>query len=143
VEMANSTEYGLGCSIFTTNYTRADRVARQIESGMVSINDFGMVPMIQSLPFGGCKKSGFGHFNGFEGLRGFSRTQAVVTDRFPFRLEAPKFLQYPHSPHSHLIVQEGVRMIYGKSWLVSARSLINLLKLLLFAPGPEVISKLE
>jgi acyl-CoA reductase-like NAD-dependent aldehyde dehydrogenase len=53
--MVNSTNYGLGSSIFTTDYKKADRVTRQLECGMVSVNDFGMVPMVQSLPFGGIK----------------------------------------------------------------------------------------
>jgi acyl-CoA reductase-like NAD-dependent aldehyde dehydrogenase len=39
----------------------------QIETGMLCVNDWAMPPLIQSLPFGGCKLSGFGRFNGPEG----------------------------------------------------------------------------
>jgi acyl-CoA reductase-like NAD-dependent aldehyde dehydrogenase len=55
VEMANGTGYGLGGSIFSTDYARAERIGKQISSGMLTINDFGLGYLIQSLPFGGCK----------------------------------------------------------------------------------------
>ena len=55
VEMANGTPYGLGCSIFSTNYKRAEEIGKRIVSGMCTINDFGLSYLIQSLPFGGCK----------------------------------------------------------------------------------------
>lgn len=53
--MANCTEFGLGSSVFSTDYGKAHRVAAQLQCGMTNINDFAMVPMIGSLPFGGCK----------------------------------------------------------------------------------------
>ena len=55
IGMANCTEYGLGSSVFTTDYKRAERITGALETGMTSVNDFGMVPMIQSLPFGGIR----------------------------------------------------------------------------------------
>lgn len=131
IEMANCTDYGLGSSIFTTDYQKADRVASQLVTGMTSVNDFGMVPMVQSLPFGGVKHSGFGAFNGSEGLRGFSRAQAIVNDRFGVRAQTPPFLQYPVAPNAFKIVQAGVRMVYGQSWIQSIKGFIEMMKLIL------------
>jgi len=131
LEMVNSTEFGLGSSVFTTDYKKADRVGGQIRSGMLNINDYGTVPLIQSLPFGGVKYSGFGAFNGKEGLRGFSHTKSVVTDRFPFRMAAPAFLRYPVADNAHLIAQQAVLMVYSASWLASAKALAGLIGLLL------------
>ena len=37
-------------------------MARLIQAGMTTVNDFGLAYMIQSLPFGGVKISGFGNF---------------------------------------------------------------------------------
>jgi len=128
VAMANCTEFGLGSSVFTTDYARADRVSTALECGMTTVNDFGMVPMVQSLPFGGVRSSGFGAFNGREGLQGFSRTHAVVTDRFPVRSQTPGFLQYPVSKEAHRIAQAGVSMIYGPSWSNSASALARMIK---------------
>ena len=127
IKMANCTDFGLGSSVFTTDLRKAERVTSRLVTGMTSINDFGMVPMVQSLPFGGVKHSGFGAFNGAEGLRGFSRTHAVVTDRFPMRTQTPKFLQYPVSGQAVHVVQAGVRMIWGRSWIASAKALVDML----------------
>jgi acyl-CoA reductase-like NAD-dependent aldehyde dehydrogenase len=55
IAMANSSKYGLGCSIFSRNYKRAEAISKRIVSGMCTINDFGLSYLVQSLPFGGCK----------------------------------------------------------------------------------------
>ncbi len=39
--MVNSTEFGLGASVFSTDYARAERIASKIESGMVSTGGAG------------------------------------------------------------------------------------------------------
>merc|ERR1711879_164450 len=49
IEMANDSEFGLGCSIFSKNYKRAEAIGREIESGMCTINDFGVSYLIQNL----------------------------------------------------------------------------------------------
>jgi len=58
VRLANAAPYGLGGSVFTADIERGRKIASQIESGMVFINQ----PMRTQaeLPFGGVKNSGFG-----------------------------------------------------------------------------------
>lgn len=97
VALANSTEYALGSSVFSGNAQRAHAVARRVVAGMTTINDFGVGYLIQSLPFGGSKISGFGRFGGPEGLREFSRQKSVVTDRFPGVLTKVSTANLPHS----------------------------------------------
>jgi succinate-semialdehyde dehydrogenase/glutarate-semialdehyde dehydrogenase len=58
VALANQTEFGLGSYIMTTDKEQADRVANQIEAGMVYVNLVGADS--PELPFGGFKRSGFG-----------------------------------------------------------------------------------
>ncbi|MCK7615369.1 aldehyde dehydrogenase [Roseibium sediminicola] len=58
IEMANSTEYGLAASIFTSNAKKALRGARAIRAGTVTVNCFGEGDI--TTPFGGFKQSGFG-----------------------------------------------------------------------------------
>ena len=55
---ANDTAFGLGSYLMTTDKEQADRVADQIEAGMVYINLVGADS--PELPFGGFKRSGFG-----------------------------------------------------------------------------------
>jgi succinate-semialdehyde dehydrogenase / glutarate-semialdehyde dehydrogenase len=58
VSLANDTAFGLGSYLMTTDKDQADRVANQIEAGMVYINLVGADSA--ELPFGGFKRSGFG-----------------------------------------------------------------------------------
>jgi len=131
LQMVNSTPFGLGSSVFTTDYAKAKRMTSQIRAGMVVVNDFAMVPMIGSLPFGGIAESGFGCFNGPEGLRGLCQQKSIVSDRFPFRMDAPYFLTYPVSDLSDKIVNEGIRMVYGRSWFASLKAFAKMMKLIL------------
>ncbi len=58
IELANDSNFGLGCSIFTQDIERGKRIADQIDSGMVFINHPTWTQA--DLPFGGTKKSGYG-----------------------------------------------------------------------------------
>lgn len=80
VLISNSAEYGLGNSVFGLDYNLCNDVARQLESGNVAINDFATFYVCQ-LPFGGCKKSGYGKFGGEEGLQGLCNAKSVVMDK--------------------------------------------------------------
>lgn len=58
IEMANKSVYGLGGAVFSKDLDHAEKVARQIETGFVAIND--NVKSDARLPFGGVKQSGYG-----------------------------------------------------------------------------------
>ena len=75
IGIANDSEYGLSGSIWTENGSRALRVARAIETGVVSINSNSSVRV--STPFGGFKRSGFGRELGMHGLAGYSEIKNV------------------------------------------------------------------
>jgi aminomuconate-semialdehyde/2-hydroxymuconate-6-semialdehyde dehydrogenase len=75
LEMANCTEYGLACSVWTNDLTRAHRVAANIHSGIVWINCW----LLRDLrtPFGGVKQSGVGREGGWEAMRFFTEAKNV------------------------------------------------------------------
>jgi acyl-CoA reductase-like NAD-dependent aldehyde dehydrogenase len=75
VRIANDTPYGLSGSIWTENGARALRVARALESGVLSINSNSSVRV--STPFGGFKQSGFGRELGLNALAGYSEVKNV------------------------------------------------------------------
>jgi succinate-semialdehyde dehydrogenase/glutarate-semialdehyde dehydrogenase len=79
VEIANSTEYGLGAKIWSGDLDRAERLAKRIKSGSVSIN--GMIKSDPRLPFGGVKKSGIGRELSQYGIREFVNVKTVVVNR--------------------------------------------------------------
>ncbi|KAJ3068820.1 Meiotic Sister-Chromatid recombination aldehyde dehydrogenase, partial [Quaeritorhiza haematococci] len=80
--LANSTEFGLSSSVFTSDYEKAERVARKLKVGMHNVNGWGMTYLCQSLPFGGIKVSGFDRFAGVEGLRGNTHIRSATTEKF-------------------------------------------------------------
>jgi acyl-CoA reductase-like NAD-dependent aldehyde dehydrogenase len=75
IRIANDTPYGLSGSIWTTNGARALRVARALDTGVLSINSNSSVRV--STPFGGFKQSGFGRELGMHGLDGYSEVKNV------------------------------------------------------------------
>ncbi len=75
VRLANDTPYGLSGSIWTRDGARALRVARAIESGVLSVNSNTSVRA--ATPFGGFKQSGFGRELGMHALQGYSEVKNV------------------------------------------------------------------
>jgi acyl-CoA reductase-like NAD-dependent aldehyde dehydrogenase len=75
IRIANDTPYGLSGSIWTENGGRALRVARALETGVLSINSNSSVR--PSTPFGGFKQSGFGRELGMHALDGYSEVKNV------------------------------------------------------------------
>jgi acyl-CoA reductase-like NAD-dependent aldehyde dehydrogenase len=76
VAEANNSEFGLGASIWTNNLERGVKLARQIQSGIVSINE--MVRSDPRLPFGGIKLSGIGRELSEFGIKEFVNIKSVI-----------------------------------------------------------------
>lgn len=75
IVLANTSDYGLGGSLWTQDIPRAQRIARRLETGGVFINGF---PATNArIPVGGVKKSGYGRELSHFGLREFTNAQAV------------------------------------------------------------------
>ena len=75
IRIANDTPYGLSGSIWTRDGARALRVARALETGVLSVNSNSSVRV--QTPFGGFKQSGFGRELGMQALDGYSETKTV------------------------------------------------------------------
>lgn len=73
---ANNTIYGLGGYVYTADMERAQRVARQLRTGMVSIN--GLNYTCPWNPFGGYKKSGMGREHGKYGFHELTQIKVVA-----------------------------------------------------------------
>ena len=75
VRIANDTPYGLSGSIWTRDGARALRVARGVETGVLSVNSNTSVRV--ATPFGGFKQSGFGRELGMQAMDGYSEVKNV------------------------------------------------------------------
>jgi acyl-CoA reductase-like NAD-dependent aldehyde dehydrogenase len=90
IELANSTRFGLGCNVYTTDLDAIVRCMREIKAGTVWFND----PLTDNDagPFGGMKQSGLGRELGQEGLEAFQETKHVHLETHI----APKEWWYPY-----------------------------------------------
>lgn len=78
VDMANSTEHGLGSSIWSGDYARAIRVAGRIEAGMTFINSHARTKIGDlHMPFGGIKQSGIGRVRTVVGMDEYIEYHAI------------------------------------------------------------------
>ena len=75
IELANGTDYGLSATVWTENLSRGNRMAKQIQAGVVWINCW----LIRDLrtPFGGVNQSGVGREGGLDSIRFFTQCKNV------------------------------------------------------------------
>jgi len=75
LQLANATHYGLAASIWTQDISKANRMAANVQSGIIWINCW----LLRDLrtPFGGMKNSGVGREGGWEALKFFTEIKNV------------------------------------------------------------------
>ncbi|PDS28525.1 NAD-dependent succinate-semialdehyde dehydrogenase [Rhizobium phaseoli] len=73
---ANHLPYGLAAYAYTTSAKTSAALARDIESGMLSVNHHGLA--LPELPFGGIKDSGYGSEGGSEAMESYLNTKLVT-----------------------------------------------------------------
>ena len=130
VRMANNCDFALSSCAFSKSFARAKGVADRLDAGMSAVNDLeGVTYMSQSLPFGGCKQSGFDRFAGPEGLRGLCHIRSVCRDRIPFiHNSLPPPLQYPSNGWGPLFAQGLIEMFYSPSILAKLKGIFKIIK---------------
>ncbi len=75
LRIANDSAFGLGCSVWTGDSERGERLARQVEAGCAFVN--GMVKSDPRLPFGGVKNSGYGRELSHQGIHEFVNAKTL------------------------------------------------------------------
>ena len=74
---ANRLPFGLASFAYTGSGATADRLGREVESGMLTINHLGLA--LPEVPFGGIKDSGYGTEGGADVLEAYLETRLVTT----------------------------------------------------------------
>lgn len=78
LQLANQSNYGLACSIWSRDIGRCHRLASRIQCGIVWVNCWMQRDL--RTPFGGMKESGVGREGGWEAMRFFTETRNVCID---------------------------------------------------------------
>ncbi|MBW7857766.1 MAG: aldehyde dehydrogenase family protein, partial [Leptonema sp. (in: Bacteria)] len=110
IDIANDTVYGLNGSVWSRSKKRARKIARQIRSGTLCINDVMTNYILSDVPFGGQKESGIGRVYGKEGFRSFCDMQSVMEDRFGMSKE---LWWFPYSIKVENLFKTVTRLLFG------------------------------
>jgi acyl-CoA reductase-like NAD-dependent aldehyde dehydrogenase len=111
LRLANDSPYGLQASIYTGDPAKGERLARQIEAGVVTINDSQLNYVALELPMGGWKASGLGSRHGADGIRKYTKKQSLLVAKF-----APNkdLHMLPYKGGTTKLIQRLVRLLYGR-----------------------------
>lgn len=126
IRLANDSQYGLSASVWSRDLARAERVARAIHTGNVSINNVLSTQAHSGLPFGGTKQSGFGRFKGDFGLHTFCNIKSIMSEKQSNMLEVN---WYPYTREKYQAFSAFVDAAFSGSPLATLKGALAGLKL--------------
>lgn len=80
IALANDSNLGLTCSVWSTNRKKASQIGRRVMTGAISINDHLMTHGLAETPWGGFKETGIGRTHGDIGFAEMTQPQVIVDD---------------------------------------------------------------
>jgi acyl-CoA reductase-like NAD-dependent aldehyde dehydrogenase len=114
IEKANDSRFGLSGSIWTRDKAKAMALARQMNTGSVTINNVLTSVFQFGLPFGGWNDSGVGaRSGGAAGIRKYCQAKSIVAERVTMKKEA---MWYPYSRRKGKIVAAAGRFLSARDW---------------------------
>jgi acyl-CoA reductase-like NAD-dependent aldehyde dehydrogenase len=111
IRLANDTAYGLQASVWSSDIERAEALARQMEAGVVCVNDAQINYTALNLPMGGWKASGLGTRHGANGIRKFTKVQSLLVTRRALKREP---FMFPYNKRRTLLLRGLFRLLYGR-----------------------------
>lgn len=95
IRLANDSEYGLSASVWSSDLSRGQRVAQQLEVGSVNINDATTHYPVSLLPFGGVKQSGSTRTHSKHEVLQFTQIHSYSVGRTPLALDVATQMRKP------------------------------------------------
>jgi acyl-CoA reductase-like NAD-dependent aldehyde dehydrogenase len=116
IRLANDSPYGLSASVWSKDLVRAERVAKAIITGNVSINSHMLTEGNPALPFGGIKDSGFGRYKGDEGLYTFPNVKSILIDTQGSKIE-PHWYPFTRTKYEMMTQLMNALFARSKNWI--------------------------
>jgi len=111
IRLANDSTLGLLAYVFTKDREKGRRIANQIESGTVMVNDVLITYGAPETPWMGVKDSGIGRVHSDAGLRDFCQARHVNHDHF---ITLPRELWwYPYTEKAYNLTLRALRLFFG------------------------------
>jgi len=124
IRLANDSPYGLTASGWTRSGETAVRLQRELQAGVVSINDHVSSFGEPAAPWGGVKWSGVGRIHGLAGLREMVQTKYVSRDRG----RGPELWWYPYDESFASLMSRAVPALYSTSLRRRLAALLGLVR---------------
>lgn len=122
VALANSSNLGLGASIWTSNLKEGERLARRIASGMVWINDGIYSHACPDAPWGGMRDSGFGRTHAKYGL-----LDCVNVKHISVESQGKRDWSFPYHSDRLAVVDKGIEVLHGSTLCGRIRAALSML----------------
>jgi succinate-semialdehyde dehydrogenase/glutarate-semialdehyde dehydrogenase len=128
IALANDSSMGLTGSVWSNDLKKAEKIGKQIQAGVITINDHLMTHGMPEAPWGGFKDSGIGRCHGEIGFDEMTQPQLIVQDLLP-RIKKYPWWQ-PFSEKSYLGVYGIMQFLYAKNVSNKLRGLVRFLKII-------------
>jgi len=128
IALANDCSMALTASVWTRDLKRGKRLAGQIESGVVTINDHLFTHGMADVPWGGPKESGIGRTHGTEGLLEMTKTKVVNWD---WLRSKRNLWWYPHDQSTYQAIKHALRLAAPRTPLDFLSALFHVLPTML------------
>jgi succinate-semialdehyde dehydrogenase/glutarate-semialdehyde dehydrogenase len=112
IRLANDSDYGLTASGWTRDAATARRLERDLEAGVVTINDCVYTFGEPTAPWGGFKRSGVGRAHGRAGLREMVQVKYVARDDG----STPMLWWFPYGADLRRMMPSAARALHARSW---------------------------
>lgn len=112
IRLANDSRFGLSASVWSSDLSRAERVAQALEVGSVVVNDALAHYAVPQLPFGGVKQSGSARTHGKQDVLQFTQTQSFAVGDVPGPLDVAAQLR---KPNNYYLMRALANALFGVS----------------------------
>jgi succinate-semialdehyde dehydrogenase/glutarate-semialdehyde dehydrogenase len=126
IRLANDSYLGLSASVWSKSNKRAEKIAKQIKAGAVTINDHLMSHGLAETPWGGFKQSGIGRTHGRLGFDEMTQPMVIVKDILPFVKK--NLWWHPFSKKLFDALKGLLDFLYNKNLIKKLNGALNILK---------------